>query len=679
MKAASYEKWIWIELIGFDNRESDYGVAAYLDTVGFIPESIFLLLYTPDFVHAHKGMDTEWHLPMEACSYGARPYGKLHDRQEWTNFQLRSLVTELQKHGIDVYCSFFDIYQFHVGDTLRASEWCAAHPELYEMRKSGEAFPAINPLKRLKDGSWYEDLFVQDLMKVMSDYGFDGYHGADGYTSPRLSLAETDYSDDMVEQFIAATGVDIHTGLAARCDGNPLDMEQRADWIWNNKRLEWIRFHCERWGRLWDKIMSAIRKEGKKAYLNTAWTRDPFEAIYRYGVDYRRLSDSGIDGFVVETVGASLSAGAGETEYEPGAEFAAMLLSIKAYVPEQKLVCLNAIQDTNEQWDALSHAPTVLERDIYSLANLYLQNSSGISRCSGGFMACLGDGVSRDGWNWIAKRWDGAFDGEPLRTAGVRMVWSDRLLHRSLEDYSETRHWPVHKYMTELISRGAPLHTIVNVKDIPETDGPILVTLLHLLPDEELQSVLAYRNGSSVLIGRMTERISRIQTIANWRIDCEINGLFCVTRDCSGEAVEAFAMEHSADFERQEERQRSGFKEGMSWLNSLYFSPVSEAFLSKCVEGIIERTNVPKSLKNEAFIRAAVLETAPHRWRILISNLHMNYKSAHLDAGRPIDKITVLTDFPGVPVHPRGSEFSLYVPGRGIVMIELELQASGDE
>jgi hypothetical protein len=289
-------------------------------------------------------------------------------------------------------------------------------------------------------------------------------------------------------------------------------------------------------------------------------------------------------------------------------------------------------------------------------------------------MACLGDGISRDGWNWIAKRWDGAFDGEPRQIAGVRMVWSDRLLHRSLEDYAVTRHWPVHKYMTELISRGVPLHTIVNVKDIPETEGPILVTPLHLLPDDELQSVLAYRNGSSVLIGMMTERISRIETIAQWRIGCEVNGLFCVTRNRDGEVVEAFAMEHNADFERQEERQPSGIKEGMSWVESLYFSPVSEAFLSKCVAGIIDRTNVPKALKNEAFIRAAVLEMAPDRWRILISNLHMNYKSAHLDAGRPIESITVLTDFPGIPVHPRGSQFSLYVPGRGIVMVELALR-----
>ncbi|BBH18864.1 hypothetical protein Back11_02090 [Paenibacillus baekrokdamisoli] len=674
MKAASHERWVWIELIGFDNTESDFGVANYLDTVGFIPQSISLLFYTPDFVHAHEGMEREWILPMEVCSYGARPYGKERNRQEWTNFQLRSLVAELQKHGVEMYCSFFDIYQFHVGETLRASKWCAAHPELYEMRKTGEAFSAINPLRRFKDGSYYEDLFVSDLIRVMLDYGFDGYHGADGYTSPRLSLAETDYSDDMVDQFVTHSGVELGTGLTANCDGDPFEMEKRADWIWNHKRLEWIQFHGIRWAQLWHKIMPALRKERKKAVINTAWTRDPFEALYRYGVDYRLLADTGVDGFVVESVGASLSAGAGETEYEPGSEFMAMLLAIKAYVPNKKLICLNAIQDTNEQWDALSHAPTVLERDIYSLSNLYLQDRTGLSRCASGFMACLGDGISRDGWNWISKRWNSGFDGCPGQIVGASMVWSDQLLHHSLEDYAVTRNWHVHKYMNELIARGAPLHKVVNIKDIQETNGSILVTHLHLLQGDELQSVLAYRGGPAILIGNMTDRISGIGAVAGWGVVCEVNQLFCVIRDRFGEVAQAFVMEKNADDEVLEQNQLAAANDDISWIDSLYFSPVTEQFLSTCVQGMKDHTNAPKVLRNVDFIRTAALEMAPNRWRIMITNLHMNYKSAHLDVGRTIKNINVLTDFPGIPVTPNGSQFSLYVPGRGIVMVELQFQ-----
>jgi len=107
MTTAIYEKWVWIELIGFDNRASDFGVAAYLDTVGTVPDGISLLFFTPDFVHAHKGMEREHILPIEMCSYAARPYGKLHDRQQWTNYQVHGLVKELQKQGVNVYCSFF--------------------------------------------------------------------------------------------------------------------------------------------------------------------------------------------------------------------------------------------------------------------------------------------------------------------------------------------------------------------------------------------------------------------------------------------------------------------------------------------------------------------------------------------------------------------------------------------
>ena len=270
MTSTAYEKWVWIELIGFDNRERDYGVGSYLQGIGTIPQGISLLFFTPDFVHAHKGMERELTLPIEVCSYGARPYGKERNRQEWSNYQLRGLVAELQKHGIEVYCSFFNLFHFRVeGEAeIRKSEWCAAHPELYEMKKTGEAWPVINPLRRFKDGSYYEDLLIRDLMLVMQDYNFDGYHGADGYTSPRLSIAEADYSDDMVDQFICYYKLELAKGLALVCDNDPLAMEQRAEWIWQNKRTEWIYFYAYRWGEQWKKIMSYIFTSSAKKVLS---------------------------------------------------------------------------------------------------------------------------------------------------------------------------------------------------------------------------------------------------------------------------------------------------------------------------------------------------------------------------------------------------------------------------
>ncbi|WP_214628089.1 hypothetical protein [Paenibacillus agaridevorans] len=678
MSRSLYEKWIWIELIGFDNTQNDFAVPAYLERTGFVPLAVSLLLFTPDFVHAHEGMNDETFLPIEVCSYAARPYGKERNRQVWTNYQLRNLIKELQKHGIEVYCSFFDLFRVEQGETPRKSEWCGAHPELYEMNKSGQALTVINPLKRFKDGSYYEDFFVRDLMVVMLDYGFDGYHGADGYTSPRKSLAEADYSDDMVEQFVQYGGLAAQDELTVICDNNPAKMGKRADWIWQHRRLEWIQFHGARWARLWHKIMAAIRQQGKKAYVNTAWTRDPFEALYRYGVDYKQLAATGIDGFIVESVGASLSAGADETEYEPGNEFMSMIMMIKAYVPDTKLICLNAIQDTNEQWDALSHAPTVLERDIYSFSNVYIKGPTGLRRCSDGFMACLGDGINKDGWNWLINRWNLGFHNAAEQLVGASLVWSDQALHESLKHYIVTRDWPAHKFATDWIARGAPVHSVVNVKDLQETTGAIVVTNLHLLPENELNDVLNYRNGSVTMLGWLTESIAQALLAAGVTIEGELNQRFCIIRGGQTDEINYFFMESNgggANKEVERLKVLDEINDAKSWLDSLYYSPITEQFLQRIVQTLIETAGAPQVIRNEKHIRTVVLQMNSNRWRILIRNLHMNYKSAILDAGRSIDKINILTEFPGIPIATDGSRFRLYVPGRGMVIVELEIQA----
>lgn len=674
MTTAIYEKWVWIELIGFDNRASDFGVAAYLDTVGTVPDGISLLFFTPDFVHAHKGMEREHILPIEMCSYAARPYGKLHDRQQWTNYQLHGLVKELQKQGVNVYCSFFNLFLFSDEGREKASEWCAAHPELYEMRKTGEAFPVINPLKRFKDGTYYEDVFVRDLMTVMRDYEFDGYHGADGYTSPRLSLAEADYSDDMVEQFLRISGVELASGLQAVCDGDSLALEKRADWIWTHQRMDWIRFYAVRWGELWQKIMPAIRNAGKKAVLNSVWTRDPFEALYRYGVDYRLLAESGVNGFVIESVGASLSAGAGECEYkEPGSEFMAMIMAIKAYTPDMKLICLNAIQDTNEQWDGISHVPTIVERDIYAFSNVYLQDREGLRRCASGFVACLGDGIEKMSWDKIVRQWNLGFDGAPERIIGASYVWSDEALQRSLEAYPASRGWSAHKWLTELIEAGAPLHSVVNVKNLPQTSGAICTVDVQLLNDEELDRVLSYRSGPSVLVGTMTKRISQAFDSRGLQVSCELNQLFGVACDENGAIIAAFVGDEADRRAFGEQSDLSALNDIKSWLEPLFYREVSAEFLNRCVQVLTDCTGAPRTVSNSPYIRTAALEIQPGRWRLLIRNLHINYKSAHLDLGRSIANLKVLTDFPGIPIFPKGSEFSLYVPGRGIVIVEVQM------
>ena len=92
---SSSEKWIWMELIGFDNSLPDYGVKSYLDNCGFVPDGVSLLLTWIEFPMQHLGLDRERLLSPCECSYGAHPANAQRRRQNWTNFQLRDLIHTL--------------------------------------------------------------------------------------------------------------------------------------------------------------------------------------------------------------------------------------------------------------------------------------------------------------------------------------------------------------------------------------------------------------------------------------------------------------------------------------------------------------------------------------------------------------------------------------------------------
>ncbi|BBH19729.1 hypothetical protein Back11_10740 [Paenibacillus baekrokdamisoli] len=657
---ANYARWIWVELIGFDNEHSDYAVKAYIDNLGFVPDALSLLFFTPEFVHNHENMEIERALPRECCSYTARPYNRERARQAWTNHQLRNLIAELQKYNIAVYCSFFNIYEYNFDGEKFRGDWSDKHSYLCERMKSGLLHGLLNPLKRFENQTYYEDFFISKLTQVLTDYGFNGYHGADGYTSGRITLAEGDYSDDMVGQFIASRKLESIAEITAFCEGRQAEFEQRAEWIWANLREEWIAFYADRWELFWQKVVAAVHRDHRKVVFNTAWTRDPFEALYRYGVDYRRIANTGIDGFVVETVGASLIMGAGGVEMNPHYDFLAMLMTIKAYVPKVDLYCLNAIQDTTERWDALRHAPTILERDIYSLSNVFWMNEAGaLNRCSTGFVACLSDGIHHHEWKWIHNRWNLAFGEGPKQILGATMIWSDYAFNNQLSDYVRTRGWSTHKLLHELISRGAPIHSIVNIKFLEQAHGAILVPHSHLLSEDERRAVSAYSNGPVIMIG------PELSDIQEDQLSCAVYGE-------KGRLDQSF----TADQELLTADELKDINDPKYWVHELYFQRISDDFLQKCANVIGEHTGSPQILQGAAVIEVTALQLSDNYIRLFIGNDHVNYSEARIEMGKRIVTIAIRTDFPGTPVIPEGKCFNVRVPGRGIVVLDVATETN---
>lgn len=671
---SSFEKWIWIELIGLDNEQSDFGVAAYLRNIGFIPDALSILLYSPDFIHTHEDMSKERRLLAECCSYIARPKNRERARQAWTNYQLRGLISELQSYHISVYCSFFNIAGYLTDDGgFTTSSWCKEHSYLNEMLNTGELTGSLNPLKRFKDESqsYYEDFFIHKLSGVMKDYGFDGYHGADGYTSPRMSLAFSDYSDDMVQQFISAGHENAIEHIPLSCEGDREAMEQRSEWIWTHRRKEWIQFYANRWVGFWEKVVSQLKGDGRKVVYNTAWTRDPFEALYRYGVDYKRIAQTGIDAFIVESVTSSLIIGAGGVEMNPHHDFIAMLMLIKAYVPDTKLICLNSIQDTTERWDTLRHAPTILERDIYSLSNVfYIDQQGQYQRCSSGFVACLSDGIRAHEWEWIRERWELGFEATPNQLTGARLVWSDCAFNPFLDEYIEDRIWSVHKLTHELTLRGAPIHSVIRIHDLDYAEGPLVVPHPHLFAEEELALLLAYQ-GPIILIGHQIPPMFEKQV--QFSVAGQLNGIICAVMN-HHELSTSIA---TTDLETTKGELIKGShhdRESATWVSRLPYQGIDESFLIQVAQILIDCSSNPETVNPSTAIKVLAMDIQGGRYRLFINNDAVNYSDVRMNPKREMTSVNVRSEFPGMPIVPWNNQFDIRVPGRGMVVVDIDLK-----
>ena len=406
----AYAFFVWMELIGFDNTKPDFGVAEYLDRMSVKPQVISLLLDNDGLFLSHeKGLTVNFTLPPDVASYRARPFNRERRRQEWTAFQLKNLVAELKKHGVEVLASFF----------------------------AREQYPVVPERAEVVAGK---------LASFLSDYGFSGLHGSDGYAPPRYLLPECSDSD----------------------------------------RPRIARATAAKYAANWKTIVSALKPHGLKCWLNTCWTRDPFEALYRYGVDYRLLAKTGIDGFVVESSAAAQSIhGWNYQESTPIDRSTAMLMRLKACVPDMPLVLLHGINDGTEQWSALRHAPTRTASEALALGSVFY----GEKRALDGVLACLGDGVTREEWAALGKVWKLAFT--PAKgPVGARVVWSDKAFDAEFDACTVSRDASSNTLLYEMIRHRASLNAIVSVeKAMADKSMPLVLLNPGFFPPDELTAL----------------------------------------------------------------------------------------------------------------------------------------------------------------------------------------------
>lgn len=483
---------VWMPMIGFDRNEPDRGVGKLLERMSFVPNGVAAFLFHPDIVHQHTGMAAERTLPPDNCSYYGSPRNEDRCRQDWTNYDLRELMARLMAAGVEPYLGIMGV---ELGNRWHR-EWLSDHPEVRFASRGGEW--SLNVLKRLADGTYYEDFFVEKLCAVLTDYGFAGLQVADNFCPSAYTLHDGDFSADMFGQFVAHSGVAVPADLrASRTDDSRAVRCRRGDWLWRTCREDWVEFNAWRWEQFWTKVCRRLHSIGRKTIVLGMYCTDPFETLYCKGIDLKRLVRAGVDYLMPNIVPTGLRL---QHPDRPDRFHRYMTLAplTSACVPEGKLLSLLGVKDATEEWDVLHHAPCLLERDIYTLLGYQTQTGSGLRRSLTGLMVCLGDGIRGEEWKWLRERLEIGFVEGVRQVLAPTLVWSDAALYNTLPAYSRTRRWTLHRFYYEMAERGTLCGAILRSENLAAAEGCLFVPNFDLLSAAEKRAVAAYRKGPVV-------------------------------------------------------------------------------------------------------------------------------------------------------------------------------------
>ena len=678
-----YERWMWIELLWFDRNLPDYGVDGLCQRAGFIPEVVTLLLSDPEFVHGHTGRMNRIFSP-GICSYDGHPCNEERQRQVWTARHLVGLIRALKKKNISVYFTHFD---------APLGGWLEGHPELRFLNRHGQWINFYSPYKHLADGRPYLDFYLPLLVKTIADFGFDGYHAGDGLAHPRIPIYEGDFSDETVRQYQERMGEPLPRRFRESSDGNCSQVKMRAAWLWKERRREWIEFHRARTTAFWSEIIQRLELQQSRVIFNTCWTRDPFEALYRYGVDYTALARAGVFAFLAETASAVHEYG-GDLPYgEPDGEaweprgtltrFSTNLQMLRAAAPTTKIIFMNGIKDTNEAWNGIRHAPTNVESEILShTAQFCFEGPKKIRRVAEGVISVLSDGLLESEWKWIRDRWDLGFSLRPC-ACGVGVFWSEGFHARLAADYALRRHVPYAEIVARLSLAGAPVFMVVRSGHLRQWRGPLLVIHPHLLTPEEWKQVVNHAGGPVVTVGDPIP----VQCPSPSQPGFQAGGFHVSILHPQGNKPNLPIIPKG--------RRTPYGSDPFRWLVRLPCPPVPEKIFTALAEWLNRVSGGPRVLLNPADILARAYPIARHTLRLMVRNESFYYRNCLIELPKGCVKVKTseratewrgynkcelpkgcvkvktLTSFPGNPVVPQGNRLAFKMAGKSMAVFEI--------
>jgi hypothetical protein len=632
------ELWIWIPLIGFEKHDPDKGALRFVKQRGGKPDAVSLFLFHPDIVHQHDGMARNRPLPPDNCSYYGNVTNGERERQDWTSYDLRDLVTALHAQGTKAYLGIMGV----VLNDAHHREWAVhEHPEVRNVTANG--YGSLHIFKRFRDGTFYEDFFSDKLCQALTDYGFDGVHAADNFWG---GLCE--FSVDIFGQFIEYRGIEAPGELAVASD-MPKDLELRAQWLWNGHWTEWIEFHAWRLEEFWTKVNRKLHALGKKSFVLEMYCTDPFETLFRKGSDLKRLQRAGVDYHMANPAATGLDLEGLPSDYHQNVS---MIGLTRAFVPDAKILSMLGVRDCTEEWDTLHHVPCRLERDIIMHQLYTLETPQGPARSLTGLLVCLGDGIHAEEWKWLNERFAVGDQKNIAKTISAKVVWSDAEFYAMPGEYLRTLRWPASRWFYRICDRGTLLSSLVRTDDLDGADGTLFAPNFDLMSGEEKKKLAGYRKGAVVATAAKGFEPGAFGIALEFTLEDRFSSFSMILFAWNTGAFDKKAVAALADKDDGTVNIKPGevtplYLRNRLLVDTLPYAKVTDGFLDACGTLLRDVGNPPI----ECDLPMSIAMTGSGSYRIGILNPKDNrYSFATVEAALPVKDVKILSKYPVLPV-----------------------------
>lgn len=638
---------IWMNLLGFERNDEDKGVKRFLAQTGFKPDAVCLLLCHSDFFNQYEGMDKEYTLHPDNCAYWGIPKNTERERQPWTNYDLRTLAKNLADEGIETYAGIFGTEQrnaFHY-------EWISDHPEIRRHGIGGaENARGIFCLKRFKDGTYYEDFFIEKACRALMDFGISGVHLADSFCPGRGGMLHNmEYSTDFVDQFLTHAGLTLPDHVAATMgDDSAASEKLRSEWIYSNLREEWVRFNAWRWNVFFEKVSTRVHAVGKKVSIIGMYCTDPFETLYCNGIDLKGAVNAGVDRISGNILPTSVYLAGGDDRPYFFHKYMAIAPTTAAYVPRGHFVSMLGLQDATEEWSVMHHAPCLHERDAYTVMSYRMTDKDGSHRAVDGYFLCLGDGIAKEDWDKERVLLEKSLSSRDGEAVSASMLWSDAAHEAMLHEYIETRRWTPHKYFYELAKAGANLGGTVRVDGLGNYSGALFVPNFDMLSENEKKLVEEYK-GAILATAAADYDISDLSADIIFKDNFSTNPMqaFTLGAKISDSVRERIAELISIDDGTEN---LTNVKDAPEYDNTLFdtlvFSKVTRGFSDALALLLLHIDTMPFKIDKPSM----VFKMPDGAYRLYLFNENDNhYHRAFVESDHEIVSTRIVTDFPVLP------------------------------